>query len=190
MSAPYVIRPYQPADLDQVRALDARVGPYRPEDQPEVEAMFARAAQARRDGYRWVALEPPAADPPIEEGYRAFWVAGTPAGDIVGIIGVARFGELTDGLGGLPEMEEWLRRDHVAELLHLRVETEWRRQGIGSALCRTVIAWARDQGFRVLVLNTSSPQTPALALYLSLGFRIVGRSYLDRYELVWHELAL
>ena len=39
-----------------------------------------------------------------------------------------------------------------------------------------------------LVLNTTAAQLPALALYRSLGFREIGRSYLDVYELVWMRL--
>jgi hypothetical protein len=39
-------------------------------------------------------------------------------------------------------------------------------------------------GPRSLVLNTTSAQLAALALYRGLGFREIGRSYLDVYELV------
>ncbi len=87
-------------------------------------------------------------------------------------------------------MTAWQQAGHVAELLHLRVASELRRRGIGAALCRTVIDWARGHGFRSLVLNTTSPQAPALALYAALGFKEAGRSYLDKYELVWHQIAL
>ncbi len=191
MPTAFTIRPYRRTDLPAVEALDARVQPYRPEDQPEVEAMFVRAAAARRAGDRWVALEAVAGDPgPIEAAYDAFWVATTAGGEVAGIVGVAPFGRLSDGLGGLPEMTAWRQAGDVAELLHLRVASERRRHGIGAALCHTVIDWSGRHGFRSLVLNTTSPQAPALALYAALGFGQAGRSYLDKYELVWHQLAL
>jgi GNAT superfamily N-acetyltransferase len=74
---------------------------------------------------------------------------------------------------------------------HLRVAEESRRLGIGSALVRTVIDWCRDHGCRLLVLNTSTPQAPARALYKRMGFSEAGMAYLEaRYEIVWHQLEL
>jgi len=60
----------------------------------------------------------------------------------------------------------------------------------GLELTATVIAWSRRNGFSALVLNTTTPQAPARALYAGLGFREVCQSYLGHYELVWYELAL
>ena len=50
---------------------------------------------------------------------------------------------------------------------------------------RELISWSASSGLRTLVLNTTAAQLPALALYRGLGFREIGRSYLDLYELVW-----
>ena len=156
--------------------------------------MMARAAEARRRGDRWVPLEEAEGEQdPSKAPYSAFWVAvsdATGPDSLVGTAGIAPFGVLSDGLGGLAEMADWVQRGDVAELLHVRVAPECRRQGIGGALCETAVDWARGQNYRTVVLNTSSPQAPARALYRSLGFREVGRSYLHRYELVWHELEL
>jgi RimJ/RimL family protein N-acetyltransferase len=56
---------------------------------------------------------------------------------------------------------------------------------------RRVIEWSRSQGFRTLVLNTSTPQFPARRLYERLGFRDVGIAYLDaKYEVVWYQKDL
>jgi ribosomal protein S18 acetylase RimI-like enzyme len=194
MKASLEIRTYRPGDFGALMALEARVQPYRPEDQTEVDAMIARAAEARRRGDRWVPLEQTETElDPGKAPYSAFWVAdsGVAGRDsIVGAAGVAPFGLLSDGVGGLAEMTDWARRGDAAELLHMRVAPELRRQGVGTALCKKAIDWARSQQYRTLVLNTTSPQAPALALYRGLGFREVGRSYLDRYELVWHQLEL
>ena len=50
--------------------------------------------------------------------------------------------------------------------------------------------WCRGREYKLLVLNTTPPQTPAMNLYCKVGFREMGRSYIGRYELVWFELAL
>jgi ribosomal protein S18 acetylase RimI-like enzyme len=42
-----------------------------------------------------------------------------------------------------------------------------------------------EHAFRALVLNTTSAQLPALAMYRRLGFTEVGRCFLGPYELVW-----
>ncbi len=79
----------------------------------------------------------------------------------------------------------------MAELIHLRVAEESRREGIGAALVQSVIDWSRDHGYGLLVLNTSTPQFPARALYNRMGFREAGLAYLaGRYEVVWYERAL
>ena len=67
----------------------------------------------------------------------------------------------------------------------MRVAEDMWRQGIGTRLTEVAIDWCRDHGVRTLVLNTTTPQRPAIGLYTKLGFREVGRTFIDRYELVW-----
>jgi ribosomal protein S18 acetylase RimI-like enzyme len=62
-------------------------------------------------------------------------------------------------------------------------------QGLGTRLCQTVIEWSRPR-YGTLVVNTTTPQKPALQLYRKLGFQEVGLSFVDRYELVWLERRL
>jgi GNAT superfamily N-acetyltransferase len=194
MPAAFKIRRYKPADLGAVRALDARVGPYRPEDQAEVDAMHERAAMAPQPAYRWPAMRPGSelADS-IEEQYSAFWVATLPGpgGDAIkGMTGVQPFRDMPE-VGDLAVAQDWLRRGDVMELKHLRVAEESRRLGIGAALVQTVIDWCRNNGAGLLVLNTSTPQFPARALYRRMGFAEIGIAYLaGRYEVLWHELRL
>jgi ribosomal protein S18 acetylase RimI-like enzyme len=73
----------------------------------------------------------------------------------------------------------------VGEVRRLRVDPEWRRRGVGDALMRRLMEFAEESGLRVLVLNTTSAQGPALRLYGKLGFVEVGRTWIDVYELVW-----
>ncbi|HEY7270438.1 MAG TPA: GNAT family N-acetyltransferase, partial [Dehalococcoidia bacterium] len=159
MAAAFHIRPYEPADREQVLALDARVGPYRPEDQPEVEAMWERAARAPRPANRWPPMQAGYELPEsIAETYAAFWVAIVPdvavRDAVKGMIGVQRFRDMPE-VGDLEAAPAWLRRGDVMELKHLRVAEESRRLGIGAALVQTVIDWSREQGCGLLVLNTS-----------------------------------
>jgi ribosomal protein S18 acetylase RimI-like enzyme len=46
-----------------------------------------------------------------------------------------------------------------------------RRQGLGRAVMRSLIAWAADQGTRAVYLQVRALNEPALALYAALGFR-------------------
>ena len=192
------VRAYRSDDLAQAQALDARMQPYRPEDEPEVEAMFERARGAKERGDWWMPLPPgPSPESSIElavETYIKMWVAWQQpddgAGQVVGIVGVSDDGEDLDMPDGMPLAREWRRREDVAQLTHLRVAPEVWRRGVGTQLSQTVIEWCREHEYRTVVLNTSSAQTPALGLYRKLGFQEVGRSYIDRYELVWHRLEL
>ncbi len=188
-----IIRPYAPSDLAQTIALHARVEPYRPGDETAVAAMHTRAARARHAGDRWVAPQPGIDRiDDIAGSYAAFWVAVTNdvgRDEVVGTVGVRRGVDLRQ-LGDPALHGRWADRDDVAELRRLRVAPEHWGHGIGRQLTETVIGWGRENGLRALALNTTTPQTPARALYEGLGFREVGLSFIGRYELVWNELAL
>ena len=122
------------------------------------------------------------------------WVAVRPldtgADRVVGFAEVSHTGAVSQMPPTMPMAREWRRREDVAELRRLSVAPEFWRQGVGTRLSRTAIEWCRDNGFRSIVLNTTSAQKPALALYRKLGFREAARSFLGEFELVWFELAL
>lgn len=188
------IRPYQPSDLSGVALLEARVRPYRPEDEAEVQAMFARAAEAeRQNDSRWMA-SPPHDSPTTPESYTAFWVAEQrmteASGVIVGTVAVQPFRAGEEMAPTHPLAQLWDGRNDVIELRRVRVAPEVRGRGIGARLCQTAIDWARAQGYTLFVVNTTTPQAPALQLYRRLGFHVVGKSFIEKYELVWSELKL
>lgn len=56
----------------------------------------------------------------------------------------------------------------------LWVEPAWRGHGVGHALLREVIAWARERGLSRLGLWAPSHKPAAMALYASAGFRETG----------------
>ena len=89
-----------------------------------------------------------------------------------------------------PLGRELRQRDDVAELRLMRVAEDMWGQGIGTQLAETVIDWCRLNGIRTLLLNTTTPQKPAIGLYKKLGFYEMDRTFLDRYELVWFRLDL
>ncbi|XP_075839813.1 N-acetyltransferase family 8 member 2-like [Microtus pennsylvanicus] len=87
----------------------------------------------------------------------SFWVAES--GDqVVGTVGC------------LPVKNPPLGRKQL-QLFRLSVSSQHRGQGIAKALVRTVLQFARDQGYSDVVLETSIVQYSALALYQAMGFR-------------------
>jgi len=172
-----------------VATLEKRVQPYRPEDGGLVEAMFARSREAEQAGDpRWM---PPVSPP--DKDLNAAWVAtypGAQSRNLVGFVGVETFHADSILPAAHPLNREWKARGGIAELRRLRVAPEMRRMGIGLQLCRLVIEWSRHEGYRILVVNTTTPQLPALALYRNLGFRDAGISFVGKYELTWLYLNL
>lgn len=107
----------------------------------------------------------------LSEPGSCFWVAEC-EGQVVGTV------------GALPAGEPTLRKEQL-ELLHLSVAWEHRGQGIAKALVRTVLQFARDQGYSEVVLSTSMLQYSALALYQRLGFRKTGQHFFAKsWELI------
>jgi GNAT superfamily N-acetyltransferase len=68
---------------------------------------------------------------------------------------------------------EWYVRPDAASLAQLGIEPASQGQGIGQRLVAFCEAWARERGFRWLVLDTAVPATHLCALYERLGFRDV-----------------
>ena len=184
-------RPRRSDDVTQAEGLWSRVGPYRPGDEAAVEEMYERARRPKEEGdQRWIGRAAPAtwAKNAVEVP-SAGWVAVVPletsADRVVGIVDVVGIGDVPELPPAMPLAQEWRRRGDVAQLTRLSVESTFWRRGVGTRLTQTAIRWCRDHGFNTVVLNTTSPQRPALSLYRKLGFREAGRSFLDKYELVW-----
>jgi len=185
------IRPYQEADFLHLEALEATVQPYLPGDEAAVEAMFLRAESAQQgNDPRWMAIPilPPRT---IAEEFNAFWVAeDTADNSIVGIVGAQEF-HLDEILPHTHELsQKWRNTAEVIELRRLRVASEARRRGVGKSLSQVVIDWSREHRYKTLIVNTTTPQAPALALYRSLGFQDAGISYIGKYEMRWLEITL
>jgi len=64
----------------------------------------------------------------------------------------------------------------TAWLLSMWVAPEVRRTGLGRELVDLVIAWARDNNIRRIVLDVADANAPAIALYDAMGFRPNGKA--------------
>ena len=63
------------------------------------------------------------------------------------------------------------RHDETSsEMKRMFVPIAARGTGAGRALAEAIVAWARDAGYREMLLETSVRQLPAMSLYRSLGF--------------------
>lgn len=106
----------------------------------------------------------------ISEGAaRTLWMAGPPAHVIVAvdqdgaILGSAKMGPNQPGPGS-----------HVATASFM-VDPSRKRGGVGRALGNAMLDWVRDQGYHAIQFNAVvSTNAPAIALWQSLGFEIVG----------------
>ncbi|XP_003808251.2 N-acetyltransferase 8 [Pan paniscus] len=99
----------------------------------------------------------------LSEHGSCFWVAESEE-KVVGMV------------GALPVDDPTLREKRL-QLFHLFVDSEHRRQGIAKALVRTVLQFARDQGYSEVILDTGTIQLSAMALYQSMGFKKTGQSF-------------
>lgn len=93
----------------------------------------------------------------LSERGSCFWVAES-EGQVVGMV------------GALPAEQPTLRKKQL-QLFHMSVASECRGQGIAKALVRTLLQFARDQGYSEVVLATTMLQQSALGLYQSMGFQ-------------------
>ena len=181
-----MIRQMQPADQPQAEALWKGLSPYRTGDEPEVEAMYERALRARDAGdSRWKSLEAMESDD-LPPSYLENWVAVVPSESgedrVVGASQIVSPTALSEMPTDHPLSRDLRLRDDVAEIRLMRVAEDMWRQGIGTRLSEVVTDWCRHNGVRTLVLNTTTPQNPAIGLYHKLGFSEAARTLLDRYE--------
>jgi DNA-binding MarR family transcriptional regulator/GNAT superfamily N-acetyltransferase len=71
--------------------------------------------------------------------------------------------------------------DNVAQLRLLYVEPDARGLGIGEALVRTCVEFARDAGYAKMTLWTHTILTSARRIYASYGFRLVSTETHDHF---------
>jgi putative acetyltransferase len=95
-------------------------------------------------------------------------------------------GEALAGCGALRPLEPG-----AAELKRMWTRPDQRGQGVARAVAEALLAAARDEGYRVIRLDTLDWMTAARALYASLGFVERGPYYPNPLPgVVYMELAL
>uniref|UniRef100_A0A3P9MA72 Si:ch211-81n22.1 n=1 Tax=Oryzias latipes TaxID=8090 RepID=A0A3P9MA72_ORYLA len=78
----------------------------------------------------------------------------------------------TQILGMVAVMAKQSGKEKVGELFRMIISPKCRRMGLGNKMTQTVIDFCKDQGFSKVVLETSSTQMAAVALYKKLGFKL------------------
>ncbi|KAM3877695.1 N-acetyltransferase 8-like 2 [Diretmus argenteus] len=61
-------------------------------------------------------------------------------------------------------------KEMYGELFRMIISSSCRQAGLGSRMAQTVIDFCKERGFSRVVLETSSTQTAAVALYKKMGF--------------------
>jgi RimJ/RimL family protein N-acetyltransferase len=131
------------------------IRPAQAADARAMAELFAAVA-AERDGI--------ATEPPVDIEERTAVIARSAAGSVVAVAG----GQLV----GMLHVE--VSRHGFGEFGML-VDCDWRGAGVGSALVRAAIDWARGQGLHKLCLEVFPHNTGAIALYRKSGFTEEGR---------------
>ena len=112
--------------------------------EPDLWLTYSRSSSDERRSVKSLRRDPNA----------AVFVAETPTG-VVGRLSIARDGNPVS--------------HHVAEL-GLMVDAGERRRGIGTALMKEAVKWARGSGVTKVELHVFPHNEPAIALYRKLGF--------------------
>ena len=131
------------------------VRPARPSDTRAMAELFAAVA-AERDGI--------ATEPPVDLEERTAVFTRTVSGSIVAVAG----GRVV----GLLHVEA---SRHGFGEIGMAVDRAWRGRGVGSALVRTAIDWARGAGLHKLCLEVFPHNAAGIALYRRAGFTEEGR---------------
>ncbi|XP_059185286.1 N-acetyltransferase 8-like [Centropristis striata] len=76
-------------------------------------------------------------------------------------------------MGMVAVMAKQSGKERHGELFRMIISPSCRRAGLGYKLAQTVVDFCKERGFSKVVLETSSTQTAAVALYKKLGFGFV-----------------
>ena len=101
-----------------------------------------------------------------------FWVAQSPDGQVVGMIGVQHHDEGT------------------GQIRRLRVHPDWRRRGIGAALLETAVRFCQQRNYLKVTLDTFMQHDPAVRLFEKFGFRHYRTRNIAGKDLVYFYLDL
>jgi len=96
----------------------------------------------------------------VDDAGAAHFLARAPQSVCVGLAVGSAFTDYTDTAG----------------LFGMWVAPEARERGVGTALVQAVIAWARNENYKRIVLDVGDDNTAAMSLYAACGFSATGKS--------------
>jgi putative acetyltransferase len=144
----------------------------------ESDAEFRAAARLMREFLSWV-RERYADSPQMVDAYfgASKWEKDLAALDAeyTAPNGVILLAFHEDKLAGCVAMRKI--ESHICEMKRLYVRGEFQQFGIGRRLCKQLLQYAKDRGFRDMRLETGDQQHEAQTLYRSLGFRKIEPYY-------------
>ncbi|NLX10134.1 MAG: GNAT family N-acetyltransferase [Chloroflexi bacterium] len=96
-------------------------------------------------------------------------------------------GRLVGILDAVPE--EW---NNTAWVWNIMLDVDARGQGLGRALFRRAVEWARRLGYRALVFETQTNNVPACKFYARMGCELGGirDSYYTNHDIERREVAI
>ncbi|KAM4583455.1 N-acetyltransferase 8-like 2 [Fundulus diaphanus] len=90
-----------------------------------------------------------------------FWVAEAEVDGAAQVIGMVAVMSMESG------------NEKHGEMFRMIISPKSRRMGLGRRLTQTVVDFCKERGFSKVVLETTSTQMAAVALYKKLGFKVV-----------------
>lgn len=146
---------------------------FRPGDLPACRKLYVEGLLAGKlaendtgsdiDDIEWAYMKPPG---------NHFWVAETSAGDVVGMIGVQA------------------HEEDCGEIRRLRVRSDHRRKGIGSALVEAALRFCQEKGYLKIQLDTFVDREAAVRLFEKFRFRHSRSRKMGEKELMYFYLDL
>lgn len=116
-----------------------------------------------------------AADHRQTAGDRLIWVRRLRRNleEETGTICLAIHGETLVGMSGIYR-RSLARMQHVATIWGMYVRPNWRGRGVGGRLLQANVAWAQQNGVRVVRLAVVAGNTAAIRCYAENGFTVYG----------------
>ena len=177
------IRPAQPDDLDGVIDIDGTIESMKYLHLERTGEGLAQTWQLQERAAREKLLDANAVDDD-----RRFALKQILGGVEEGIVLVAEH----DGqLVALAVAQPWVE-NKALRLIDLRVDYDFRRQGLGTALLYQLIARARDSQMRAVTARTLTNNFPAAQFLLKAGFDLGGvdTHFLSNHDLVKEAVSL
>jgi DNA-binding MarR family transcriptional regulator/RimJ/RimL family protein N-acetyltransferase len=78
----------------------------------------------------------------------------------------------------------------TAEVKRMWVDPGWRRYGLGRRMLAALEQWARERGYRRVVLDTNSTLTEAISMYERANYRSIERYNDNPYARHWFEKSI